>query len=170
MSFWKKLTGGAGKVAFVETQRQSDGYTYDIYRAATRAEALAFLRDHEVKEECRYAIVETPQGNLGKDMVLIFDEKTGEMVELGKRNPLPRPKKSRNHCFRCGYPVLPLNRRSDFGTINISIKIVDIKKMIKDGTGFMCPSCQSFCCAICAEQAMGLLCVFCRKEMVPFRE
>src|SRR5205807_3829377 len=96
------------------TQRQNDGSTYDIYRAPSRAEALAFLRDFEVKEERRYVIVETPQGNLGKDFVLIFDEKTQETIELARRKPLASLKKSMTHCCRCGYPVLPLARSPDY--------------------------------------------------------
>jgi len=109
MSWFSKVFGQAGKpqAQFVRTQRQPDGNTYDIYQASSRSAALAFLREHELKEERKYAIVETPAGNFGKDFILIFDEKTSQTIELGKRRQLPKPKKSAGRCAACGYPVIP---------------------------------------------------------------
>ena len=103
MSLFKKIFGGSGggNVTFQQTQRQADGNTYDVYTAPTRDDALAFLRQHEVKEERRYAIVETPQGNIGKDFIMIFDERTQGMIELAQRQPLAAPRKSASHCCRC---------------------------------------------------------------------
>lgn len=84
--FSKKSSRPTGQqTRFACTQRQPDGSTYDIYSASTRSVALAFLREHVIKEERRYAIVETREGNLGEDFIVIFDEKSQEPLELGER-------------------------------------------------------------------------------------
>ena len=53
---------------------ETGGNRYEIYRSSSRAAALEFLRQQEIKEERRYVVVETPEGNFAKDLIAIFDE------------------------------------------------------------------------------------------------
>ncbi len=171
MTWFSKLfrQGNDPEATFVRTQRQPNGNTYDIYRAPTRSEAMAFLRGLEVKEERRYAIVETPQGNIGKDFILIFDEKSGDTIELGQRKALPQPKKSASRCCSCGYPVLPYGTIPDFGPAVGSItRVVLVSEAKKNGAGYSCGSCRAICCAFCATPEKSPRCPFCGNEMQPF--
>ena len=156
---------------FVHTQRQADGNTYDVYRAATRSEALAFLRGLEVKEERRYAIVETPEGNIGKDFILIFDEKTSSTIELGQRKPLAQPRKSPGRCCNCGYPVIPYDKPPDLGaSLGRVTAVVIIDEARENGAGYACDSCGAICCAICARPEKSPRCVLCGSELSPYHE
>ncbi len=172
MSWFSKLLGETEKpqAQFVRTQRQPDGNTFDIYTAPNRQAALAFLREHEVKEERRYAIVETPDGNLGKDLVLIFDEKSEETIELGKRKPLPKPQPSAGRCCTCGYMVIPFGRRPDFGG-SVSARAVMIMSEAKEkGGGCVCSSCGAISCACCATPQDSPVCGVCGAEMSSYHE
>src|SRR4051794_29315111 len=102
MGFFAKLFGRSSpKCPFKKTEH-SQGNRYDVYSGKDRNEAFAFLRGLEIKEERHYAIVETPDGNFGKDLIMIFDERTQDLIELAERKPLARLQKSRTHCARCG--------------------------------------------------------------------
>ena len=171
MSLFKKLFGGSGKVTFRRTLRQADGNTYDVYAARTRRDALDFLRQHEVKEERRYAIVETPEGNVGKGFIMMFEERSGAMIELAERRPLRRPRKSTSHCCRCGYPVIPLGRSSpNEARVGALYELVVLSEMKKQGTGFVCSECHALCCAICASPPDSPACPLCREKLEPYRE
>jgi hypothetical protein len=169
MSLLKKLFGGSGKVTFRQTQQQPDGNTYDVYSAQTRSDGLSFLRQHEVKEERRYAIVETPQGNIGKDFIMIFDERTQDMIELAVRQPLKTSTKSASHCCRCGYAIIPLRRTQSYGDgVGAIHEFVIVSEMKKQGTGFACPQCRALCCAICATPSDAPTCPLCRAKVSPY--
>ncbi len=60
----------------VSWEEMTDGRMYEVYRSNTKIKALEFLKSIPTAEIPRlfYIIVETPQGNLGKDMQGIFDE------------------------------------------------------------------------------------------------
>jgi len=60
----------------VSWEEMTDGRTYEVYRSNTRVKALEFLNSIPTAEIPRlfYIIVETPEGNMGKDMQGIFDE------------------------------------------------------------------------------------------------
>jgi hypothetical protein len=156
---------------YVHTQRQADGNTYDIYRAATRREALAFLRRLEVKEERRYAIVETPEGNIGKDFILIFDEGTTVPIELGQRKPLAAPQKAEGHCCKCGYPVIPFAEPPVAASSSGHVTRCVVTSQAKEsGAGYACPSCGAICCALCAAPEQSPVCVLCGGSMQPYEE
>ena len=161
----------SAKAMFIRTYRQADGNTYDIYRASSRSAALSFLRDLEVKEERRYAIVETPEGNVGKDFILIFEEKTGETVELGQRRMLAKASKAPGRCCCCGYPVLPYSKIPDFGpSIGRVRTYVILSEAKKNGAGFACSSCGAICCAFCGTPEKSPLCALCGNKMLPYNE
>src|SRR5450759_4854737 len=96
-----KGTGPSIKLPFKGTENTDNG-RYDVYEAKDRQSALQFLREVEVKEPFSYVIVETPAGNLGKDVISIYDDADGSTLELGARKPLPNRTISRTHCTNCG--------------------------------------------------------------------
>lgn len=57
----------AGSVSFVETVRK-DQFTYEVYRAINKQEALTFLKSKQVSKELYYIEVETPDGTFGRDI------------------------------------------------------------------------------------------------------
>jgi CHAT domain-containing protein/tetratricopeptide (TPR) repeat protein len=147
----------AGTVSFYRTQ-ESGGNHYTVYRADGRSEALAFLRGQEVKEERAYLVVETPEGVLGRDLLSIYDEKSGEAIELAERLPLPTPIRSATRCSSCGYVVLPVNPNfSDW------VQIVPLEDLREKGLGFRCPACEVLWCGRCVPLEEGWpVCGFCR--------
>jgi hypothetical protein len=48
--------------------------TYEVYKAASKESALEFLKEKTVKKQLYYVIVETPEGNWGKDIDGIYQE------------------------------------------------------------------------------------------------
>lgn len=68
-----------GKVTFVrEERKQQAGYTltYQIYKGPDAASASAFLQEHPVTKQFYYIMVETPEGNYGRDIDGIYKEGT----------------------------------------------------------------------------------------------
>jgi uncharacterized protein YecA (UPF0149 family) len=49
-------------------------FTYKVYTGSTKQEAIEFLERQEVNEPSLYVIVETPEGNWGRDIAGIYDE------------------------------------------------------------------------------------------------
>ena len=45
-----------------------------VHTAPTKADALAFLQKKTVKTLSRYLVVDTPEGNLGRDINGIYEE------------------------------------------------------------------------------------------------
>ena len=56
--------------------RKQNGYVYEVYNADSRAQAVQFLRRIPIHEipYLHYVIVETPEGNVGRDLNGMFDE------------------------------------------------------------------------------------------------
>ena len=80
MGFWKRLRGGGG-VQFVRkysVNRQTPlgpaKFTYEVYRAKTAQQAREFLEGKTVTEKLYYVVVETPEGNWGKDIKGMYKE------------------------------------------------------------------------------------------------
>ena len=67
----------AGEVKFKEKevrQRMGINQTYEVHTADSKANALAYLEKKTVTEANYYVIVETPEGNWGKDKMGVFEE------------------------------------------------------------------------------------------------
>jgi hypothetical protein len=59
-----------------EKKPSGDGsiFVYEVYEARNKQDALAFLETKNVTQELHYVIVETPEGNWGKDKMGVFKE------------------------------------------------------------------------------------------------
>lgn len=82
IGFVKKLFGGGTTVTFVkrysENRRLPTGmatYQYEVYRAKTAQQAREFLQGKTVSERNTYIVVETPEGNWGKDIGGMYKER-----------------------------------------------------------------------------------------------
>jgi hypothetical protein len=133
-------------VQFKENE-DSGGNHYEVYIASNYEEALEFLRGKEVKNEKHYVIAETPQGSWGKDMIMIFNERTSSFIEYGTRNRLPKIKTSLSECGGCGYPVFPYPRQIK----DMHLVLLLDEDLKKKGYGFFCPTCQTLWCSICID-------------------
>ncbi|MGH9386113.1 MAG: hypothetical protein ACRD2N_17685 [Vicinamibacterales bacterium] len=143
----------------------TDGNEYLVYTAVTRADAMSFLRSTPVKEERHYLIVETPDGSVGKDMIMVFDERTSEGLEFGTREPLPALTKSTSHCSKCGYPVLPAAPAVP------GVKELLVLDELKDkGVGLICVTCRAAWCPFCVSGDSPDSCHFCGTRMSLVRE
>jgi len=62
--------------------RKDTGYVYEVYKCQSYSTALQFLRSIPFSEipSLYYIIVETPSGNIGKDVEVIFDEASGDTI------------------------------------------------------------------------------------------
>jgi len=164
MGLFRKTPPQTEGVTFKERE-VTDGNEYLVYVAATRSAAMSFLRSTPVKEERHYLIVETPGGNLGKDMIMIFDERTSEKLEFGTREPLPGLTKSTTHCSKCGYPVLPGGRAVP------GVKELLLLEELKDkGVGFVCSTCRAAWCPFCVQGDTPDSCQLCGTRMSVVRE
>ena len=65
--------GNPELVKFEENLTRGDS-TYVVHTAPTKADALAFLQKKTVKTLSRYLVVDTPEGNLGRDINGIYEE------------------------------------------------------------------------------------------------
>jgi hypothetical protein len=70
-------------VAETSMEIQPDGKKYEVYTAKSKSLALEFLRGLPTDEipSLYYVIVETPEGNVGKDLNGMFDEATGKNIQ-----------------------------------------------------------------------------------------
>ena len=57
-----------------QTQMLGAIMTYEIYSARNKDIAMAFLKKKPVTEKCYYVVVETPEGNFGRDINGIYQE------------------------------------------------------------------------------------------------
>jgi hypothetical protein len=159
-----RKNGPAPEVTFREREVK-DGNTYEVYTASSRAKAMVFLRETEVKEERTYLIVETPEGNLGKDLIMIFNEGTSAKIEFGTRKPLGKLTKSRTHCTKCGYSVLPAGRPIPGAT-----ELIVLEELREGGVGFYCDRCATAWCPFCASSPDPQVCGLCGQKMSLLRE
>jgi hypothetical protein len=162
--FKKKQSSTIKDVKF-KAEDVSNGNTYLVYTASSRNRALEFLRAKEVKEEREYLIVETPEGNLGKDLIIIFDERNSEKVEFGIRRPQPKLIMSKTHCARCGYSVLPAGTRIPGVT-----EMILLDDMKEKGVGFWCCNCGMAWCPFCISGETPEKCQMCGEEMSIYRK
>ncbi len=146
------------QVNFERISTRDDGNRYEHYTAPSKSDALAFLREHEVKEPQCYVVVETPEGGLGKDIIGIYNRDTQENLELGVRRPLPKLEKSEVRCARCGYHVLK-------ATASIPDNpSIDLLK--SSGLGFYCGPCETAWCAFCLSAGSSpAACGICGADM-----
>jgi hypothetical protein len=143
----------------------NNGNTYVVYTAANRSTALEFLRQTEVKTEREYVIVETPEGNIGKDLIMIFEEGSSAKIEFGVRTPMTKLVKSRTNCTRCSYPVLPAGPAIPGAT-----ELILLGDMQKKGVGFFCSTCNTAWCPFCVPVDKLGVCELCGEQMSLFRE
>ncbi|MFC4008582.1 hypothetical protein ACFOY2_15230 [Nonomuraea purpurea] len=166
----KQSTNQPGTRSYADTvessasvvDRKDNGQVYEVFWVKTEAVALEYLRRREVRQEGYYVIVETPYRNLGRDMVMIFDEADGALIEIPERTPLPELRASPTHCARCGYPILPCSHvefscddpdcghpwhTADFGQ--------SADEVILAGWGYRCTKCRSAACRACYEATGG---------------
>lgn len=75
MGFFKKLFGGGPdkKAKFKEKTVQGK-FTYEIYTAAGKDDAMEFLKAKTTPPDFYYIVVETPEGNWGLDRDGIYQE------------------------------------------------------------------------------------------------
>ncbi|MEU6715037.1 hypothetical protein ABZ897_26535 [Nonomuraea sp. NPDC046802] len=145
-----------GSVSVVD--RKDNGQVYEVFWVKTEAVALEYLRRREVRQEGYYVIVETPYRNLGRDMVMIFDEADGTLIEIPERTPLPELRASSTHCVRCGYPILPSSHvefSCDDPDCGHPWHTADFAQsadeVILAGWGYRCTKCRSAACRACYE-------------------
>jgi zinc-ribbon domain len=69
----KSAPAAAFPVTFVRTEKKG-GYKYHIYRGPGKEAALAYLKALPLPKKLEYHIVETPDGNFGRDVAGMFDE------------------------------------------------------------------------------------------------
>jgi len=65
--------GNTNSVVFVRKEF-ANGATYLTYRAPSKADALAFLSEQTITQSAYFKVVETPEGNFGKDILGIYTE------------------------------------------------------------------------------------------------
>jgi hypothetical protein len=151
----------------VRTESLKDA-TYHIYRGPTRAQALVFLRQKPVTDPLLYVVVETPEGNVARDFIHIFDEPAGTPIEYGPRPSLSEPVPSTTHCAWCGFYIEPIDLSSlpdSVGTVQVCLTVQEV---LSGGTGFRCKSCDLLQCGLCSDMATeaaesGVRAVQCRR-------
>lgn len=66
-------SGNKNSVRFKEKFKKGN-FTYEIYEGNSRADAQAFLGDKIVNQSNYYIVVETPEGNFGRDKLGMYQE------------------------------------------------------------------------------------------------
>ena len=66
-------TGNSSSVRFKEKFKKGN-YTYEIYQANSRADAQSFLGNRVVTQKLYYVVVETSEGNFGRDNMGMYQE------------------------------------------------------------------------------------------------
>ncbi|MDA1358987.1 hypothetical protein O1R50_05100 [Glycomyces luteolus] len=164
-----------GETRELRALHKAGGY-YLIVDFPDRATALRYLRGCEVRRELVYVIAENPEGNLGKDLIMIFEETDGSFVELAERSDGSRS--TMRDCGRCGYQVLPVHARTA-GIAEVSYgssvrRYYALDGLQMGGHGFRCGSCKTLTCAWCllasgptklADSSLVLRCLHCRSEL-----
>jgi hypothetical protein len=67
------VNDGTGRVIFVRERREG-GYVWKINKASNKADAIEFLSHQHIHRPYFYVVVETPEGNFGKDEEGIYEE------------------------------------------------------------------------------------------------
>ncbi len=67
--------GNASRTRFKEKVKGNDGIsTYEVYTAPDKASAMAYLKTRLVTQRLYYIVVETPEGNFGRDINGFYQE------------------------------------------------------------------------------------------------
>ncbi len=140
-----------GDVRYLHSEKDSKGAVFHVHRARSRVEALDFLRQKPVRENLVYLIVETPQGNVGRDVIHIFEEQNGKPIEFGVRPRVAQPKPSTTNCAWCGFHIFPINMESVTSGPSTVQLYLTIREMKNSGIGFRCESCALLQCAFCTD-------------------
>lgn len=165
-------------VTFLRTEKQPTA-TYHVYRGPSLQAALKFLRETPVKDELIYNIVETPEGNIGRDMICIFAESDGKQIELGSRPTGKTPKPSTTRCAWCEYFIRPYKvavNTAGVGSLQLYFTYDDLRGLVTSGGGFECNACSLLQCAICSGLAspdgslQTLICRACGGELSVCKE
>lgn len=142
--------------------RKDNGQVYEVSWVGTEAVALEYLRRRDVRQERYYVIVETPYRNFGRDMIMIFDEADGALIEIPERTPIPELTASPTHCARCGYTILPCTHfefSCDDPDCGHPWHTADFAQsadeVIRAGMGYRCTQCRSAACRACYEATGG---------------
>jgi hypothetical protein len=69
----KSVPAAAFPVSFVRTEKKGE-FKYHIYRGPGKEAALAYLKTLPLPKKLEYHIVETPEGNFGRDVTGMFEE------------------------------------------------------------------------------------------------
>lgn len=132
--------------------KEESGRVYEVYWVKSETVALEYLRRRDVRQEGHYVVITTPGRRLGRDMVTIFDEADGTLIEIPERTPLPELRPSTTHCARCGYPILPGEAVDDVPG-DPPESIVEFAQSpyeaVLKGFGYQCTKCGSAACAAC---------------------
>lgn len=155
-------------VTFRETEN-TNGNRYEVYRAKCKADAMAFLRAQEVREERRYIIVETPEGNFGKDLIMIFDEATNTKIEYGERRRLHKTCVTPGRCVRCGYTVLPAGAVGIAPGVAETHTLLLLDQLKEKGVGLVCARCKTLHCPFCVGSGEPV-CPTCGERMGLYTE
>ncbi|MFF7635962.1 hypothetical protein ACFZB9_22870 [Kitasatospora sp. NPDC008050] len=143
------------EVRFVRTER-SDTATYHVHSGPDRQAALTFLRRNPVPDELVYTIVETPEGNFGRDLIYLFHEADGSTIELAGRPRAQQPTPSDTRCGWCSFFVVPTTVAINdqwAGTVQVYRTYDELAALVKTGGGFHCRSCSLLQCAVCSGLA-----------------
>ncbi|WP_406499837.1 hypothetical protein OG936_35030 [Streptomyces sp. NBC_00846] len=151
----KKNDGLSAGVHFKHTEK-NDRATYHVHSGPNQQAALAFLRSTPIRDEFVYNIVETPEGNFGRDLIYLFREADGTPIEFAERPQNQSPTSSSTRCAWCGFVVvpcrIPLNDEMD-GTVQVYRTYDELMGLLKTGGGFCCRSCSLLQCAVCSGLA-----------------
>jgi hypothetical protein len=96
--------------------------------------------------------VETPEGNLGRDLIYIFRESDGSPIELGSRPRSRLPTPSDTLCAWCGHFVRPRMIAIDdrvAGDVHTSYTHDELRNLVDSGGGLRCRTCSLLQCAVC---------------------
>ena len=155
-------------VTFRQTEN-TNGNRYEVYRAKSKADAMTFLRAQEVREERRYIVVETPEGNIGKDLIMIFNEATNTKIEYGERRPLDKPCMTPGRCVRCGYTVLPAGAVGIAPGVTETHTLLLLDELKEKGVGIVCAKCRALHCPFCVGTGEPV-CPTCGERMSLYTE
>ncbi|MFI6056124.1 hypothetical protein ACIBCO_39430 [Streptomyces violascens] len=105
-----------------------------------------------------YNIVETPEGNFGRDLIFLFHEADGKLIELGERPQSHSPAPSSARCAWCGFFVIPYKvpvNDEKAGSLQLYLTYDELAGLVKTGGGFHCRECLLLQCAVCSGLAQA---------------